>query len=264
MTPANRSSADSHQSTLGRCRRPPAVAFLILLAAFALTGCGEPTRLRAGCMAGDLSQCVKLGDMYAAGNTVAKDPGRAAEMYERACEGGVASVCNTLGLIYDRTDTPLGGQQRVMELFQKACEGNSLEGCINLGQVLAEREDYPGAAMMFEKACAGGAPLGCYHLAVAYEKGEGVKADLPKAVDLYEQACTGSHVESCVVLAQFYTGSGTVAPDRVRATAYYQKAIQIRQKACEAGDDSACGEVGRLRARIATLPPGRIASPRLP
>ncbi|PYP66638.1 MAG: sel1 repeat family protein, partial [Gemmatimonadetes bacterium] len=49
---------------------------------------------------------------------VARDPARAAALYQTACDAGVLAACNRLGALYERQDAA-----RAVALYRKACEG---------------------------------------------------------------------------------------------------------------------------------------------
>ena len=44
--------------------------------------------------------CVTLGVMYADGDGVEKDLGKAAQLYKKACDGGEMLGCRNLDIIY--------------------------------------------------------------------------------------------------------------------------------------------------------------------
>ena len=83
----------------------------------------------ADCDGGTTEHCLVLGDKYRDGVDVAKDPARAAALYQTACDAGVLAACNRLGALYERQDAA-----RAVALYRKACEGGDSYGCVNLGR----------------------------------------------------------------------------------------------------------------------------------
>jgi uncharacterized protein len=232
-----------------------------LAVAVTLVGCSAASRLDASCVAGDIAACVRLGDMYAAGKGVPRDPARAERAYQRACDGGVADLCNTLGEIVERTGSIEGGMPRAEQLYQKACEGGSSAGCLNLGLAAAAREDKVRAFALYERSCQGGWAPGCHQVAVSYEQGDGVTKDVTKAIAFYSEACDGEDVESCEAVSTLYVAGEVVARDTAIATRFSGKAMQIYDESCRAGIEAACTERDRLRTRIAVIAAGQPSPP---
>lgn len=226
-----------------------------LLAAVALTlpvlACGEASRLKARCLAGEVAACTRLGDMYTLGQGVERNLARAGEAYARACDGGAFDVCNTLGEMVRQTGPLEGGAERAEALFERACEGGSSAGCLNLGLAFADREDFARAVTLYERSCTSGWAPGCHQLGRAYEAGEGVHADGPKAAAYYGQACDGEFVDGCVAAATLYLAGTLVPADPASVRRLFTRALAILDQACQAGDERECTERDRLKARIA-------------
>ena len=212
-------------------------------------GCGEPSRLNARCLAGDVASCTRLGDMYAFGQGVERDLGRAGEAYARACDGGAYDVCNTLGEMHAQSGPLEDGRSEA--LFQRACEGGSSAGCLNLGLAFAGREDYVHAVSLFERSCAAGWAPGCQQLGHSYEAGEGVRADGAKALAWYGQACDGGLVDGCVSAGTLHLAGTLVAADPASAQQFFGRAAAILDESCQSGVERDCAERDRLRARAA-------------
>ncbi len=227
-------------------------------AAVLLASCSQASRLDAQCVAGNVTVCTQLGDMYANGRGVTKDLGRAARAYERACNGGAADVCATLGEIVEQTDAE-GGPPQAEKLFTRACDIGSSRGCWRLGLVAAGREEKEKAVALYEKSCVGGWAPGCHELASSYEQGEGVLKDVAKALELYTEACDGESVESCVSAGTLYLGGDpAVAKDLLAATRLYGKALALYKEGCDAGSQPDCMEKDRITTRLAILSTGQI------
>lgn len=256
----------SQAMTTPLCRLPIAATLALGLLA---TACGEASRLKTKCYAGEVASCIQLGDMYAAGQGVERDLARAGEAYSRACDGGASDVCNTLGEMYRQTGALEGGAERAGALFQRACDGGSSAGCLNLGLAFAEHEDFARAVSLYERSCNGGWAAGCQQLGHSYEVGEGVRADAAKAIVLYGQACDADLVDACVsagtlamggAASQAGTPPETLTPaqlgapspaDPAAAQRFFGRALGLLDEACQAGDDRECAARDRLKTRIA-------------
>ncbi len=228
----------------------------LALVAAAAAACSHESRLKTRCLAGEIAVCTELGDMYANGRGVPRDPARAQELYERACQGGAPDVCNTLGEICEKTGDLSGGLDKAAAYYRTACEGRSSAGCLNLGRYYAAREETARAAELYERSCGDGWAAACHQLAAAYEQGEGIARDLPKAVALYTQACEAEFADSCVALGVLYSAGGDLPRDTQRAGRFYAKAFKLYTDACEAGVQADCADRERLRVRLSTLSAG--------
>jgi hypothetical protein len=80
---------------------------------------GAPTREAE--IPGDPAACYREGTAYANGAGVARDEGRAAALFQRACDGGVMSGCANLGWLYFSGHGVAKDDARASALFQKAC-----------------------------------------------------------------------------------------------------------------------------------------------
>src|ERR1051325_7739803 len=114
----------------------------------------------ADCRGGTAENCLALGDKYRDGVDVAKDPARAAALYQTACDAGVLAACNRLGALYERQDAA-----RAVALYKKACEGGDSYGCVNLGRAywagVGVGANANQAVVFFQIACDGGGLPGC-------------------------------------------------------------------------------------------------------
>lgn len=203
-------------------------------------------------MSGDLARCRELADMYIVGRDVPRDLGRGAQLYLKICDGGVAEACNTVGEIYEQVPGFEVSPSRVAELYRRACDGGVAAGCLNLGLFMSAAGNLEAGADLYDRACSAGLAAGCHHLAAAFEVGEGVQQNIPHAVELYDEACTADlYVDSCLALASLFTESTIVTPDPVRAASYNQRALQIYEQGCEAGNATDCTRRDNLRRLLA-------------
>jgi len=80
--------------------------------------------------------CTNLGITYQNGEGVAKDFGKAAQLFQKACDNREMFGCNNLGNIYYNGYGVAKDIYKAMELYQKACDGGVKVGCYNTLQKL--------------------------------------------------------------------------------------------------------------------------------
>ena len=146
---------------------------------------------------GHLPAAKKLGDIYLAGDGVARDPKKAAKYYRRAAE-------------YDLTDAQL-----------------ALAGLLTTGDAGVPRD--PAAALDWYRAAArhGNGPA-LYALARAYDLGQGVAADQQRALGLYKAAALTGHPQAKVALGTYFHEGTLVAKDESVARKWFEAAAKDR------------------------------------
>jgi TPR repeat protein len=122
--------------------------------------------LAAACDGGEDAACAALGEFYRAGHGVARNPVRAAELFERACAGtGAADGCLALGELYRVGDTVALDERRAQQLFERACDAGSGRACWELAQLYRDGRrfpaDMPRVPILIEKACRLGYTAAC-------------------------------------------------------------------------------------------------------
>jgi len=155
---------------------------------------------------GDMVVCNNLGYAYSIGKGVAKDPNKAAQLYQKACDGGEMGGCGNLANAYAKGDGVTKDLSKAAQLYEKACDGGEMRGCSNLAITYEEgrgvTKDLSKAAQLYKKACDGGEMFGCIQLGIFYQYGRGVTEDLSKAAQLYEKACDGGEMLGCDLLRE--------------------------------------------------------------
>ena len=134
----------------------------------------------------DVSGCSLLGSLYEQGWGVAKDPKRAAALFEKSCSGGDATGCFFLGNMYHSGSSLPKDVARAAALFERACNPTQEDGCYSLAQVgemylsgSGVSKDVARAAVLLERACDGGTASACASLGEMYRSGTGVRKDGP-------------------------------------------------------------------------------------
>jgi TPR repeat protein len=159
------------------------------------------------CVAGDLEACRNLGVMYFEGTGVSPDLRRATALFGQACTGGNMPACNHLALAFSEGMGVDRQPAKAVEVYQKACDGGYKLACRNLGLMLRD--------------------------------GRGVPVDLARAEVLFDKACKGGVPFAC-------TNAGDV--DAIRAVkggaARYKEMVAHYKQGCDAGDPTACRQIG--------------------
>ncbi|MBI1341292.1 trypsin-like serine protease, partial [bacterium] len=147
----------------------------------------------AACEGGDAAGCHNLGLMTYAGQGVARNYGRAWELFQKGCDGGVAKGCFNVAALYERGEGVAQDFGRARELYRQACDGGEAQGCTELGALYARglgvAQDYGRARELYQRACDGGEVAGgCFNLGLMYANGQGVAQDFSRARALYQKA----------------------------------------------------------------------------
>jgi len=119
--------------------------------------------LRQRCNAGNQSDCVGLGQLYAHGRDMPKDEAQAASLYQQACDGGVMHGCFLLAKACLKGQGVPKDEGRAASLFQQSCD-----------KVGSGSTDFVG---------------GCVELGEMYLNGVGVPADKRRAAEAFELGC---------------------------------------------------------------------------
>ena len=91
---------------------------------------------RQACDDGDLVVCNIFGLMYESGESVPRDPARAAVLFQRACEGGLLAGCTNLGSMYESGTGVAQDLSRALGLYRMACEGQEMLACRSAERVV--------------------------------------------------------------------------------------------------------------------------------
>jgi TPR repeat protein len=106
-------------------------------------------------------------------------------------------------------------------------------------------EDSP--AEMARK-CEAGDVIACVNLAVACDKGSGMKIDKTRAASLYARACELGEPFSCTRGAGLYDDGREMPADRERARGLLKLSVPLYEKACDKLDALACANLADMYA----------------
>ncbi len=151
------------------------------------------------CKKGKAVSCSNLAGLYAQGQGVPKDTGRALALMEFACNAGHLASCANLGVTYLYTEE-VKSPERAMPFLRRACDGRNAAVCASIG--------------------------------IMFMLGNGVPKDIKRAFDELVRACdyddTGLHCHAPA--AWLLNGFETIARDAERAEAMYRKACNGKQQ----------------------------------
>jgi len=171
------------------------------------------------------------------------DPAELAGPLDKKCNGGDLEACRSLAVMYAEGTGVSPDPPRATSLFRQACNGGNLPACNHLALALAEGmgvERQPQKAVeVYQRACDGGYKLACRNLGLMLRDGRGIAADSTRAEALLDKACKGGVPLAC-------TAAGDL--DAARAikggAARYKEMIAHYKQGCEAGDPTACRQLG--------------------
>ena len=160
-------------------------------------------------------------------------PEKAFSFFERACALGEIGGCASLGALYEDglgTETNL---EKASLLYAMACDGGDTQACE--ARTALDNKAFLGN----QAACQGGTAKACYHMAIAYEKGQGVAQSPSSAAQAAQKGCDGDDMASCTKLGFYYIEGIGVRAD-------FSKAHQYFQNACSKDYGPGCFSLGLL------------------
>ncbi len=209
----------------------------------ALVGCETITHsnfgeLKAKAEHGDVDAQTNLGEMYAAGQVVARDTVEAARWYRTAARHGDAAGQFKLGQIYQRGRGATKDEAEAVKWFRKAAMQDFAPAQCSLGAMYAEargviRNDAE-AVKWYRKAAVQNDSDAQTNLGWMYAQGRGVPKDDAEAVKWYRKAAEQGDVDAQGWLGSIYGSGGKgVAKDQTEAARWYHKAEVTERKEVE-------------------------------
>jgi hypothetical protein len=126
---------------------------------------GASDRFTAACELGHGAACTELGYLYAVGQGLEKDQGRAAELFEQACTETSAIECTRVAKFYLRGRPVAVDVDRAVAYFERGCTFGELFSCRELGNAYLTgsfvEADSTRAGALLQRACAGGLDSTC-------------------------------------------------------------------------------------------------------
>jgi TPR repeat protein len=204
---------------------------------------GATAACETACAAHEPGRCNELAVALEKGVGAAKDPARAATLYDAECEGGMPAACNSLGALYARGEGVARNDAKAVMLYTRACDAGHARACVNLGAMHFDGDGVPKdeslGANFFLRGCVAGEPIGCANVSVAYAQGRGVPKDATQAFTYAERACKGGAVVGCVrVDVARVAGEGT--------TKDVKAGLEDLDARCTKGEPAGCDKLTAL------------------
>lgn len=171
----------------------------------------------------------------------------------RACDEGDMDSCFYLATWLGRDEATRAEAQRV---FERVCRDGLANGCTNwAANAWARETEISDECMlrMFEKTCEAGDPFGCGMLGRYEIEARKSVAHHAKGFMKLERSCRELQGPPCHYLAMYIEEGVFGKPDKALVA-------DLKQRACDGGDDGACGEyetVDETMKRSADMTPGR-------
>ena len=127
------------------------------------------------------------------------------------------------------------------------CEVKEAHACVQLARAADEAKDAKAALDYLDRACAAGAPTACAESGDRWLQGD--LQDPARAIAALQRGCDAANAAACVRLARVYE-EGDGAPPNAKT------AVDLREKACAAGDGKSCRRLAGMSeepARVADL-----------
>jgi len=173
---------------------------------------GDPQAFRWAIRAVDAgSDSIKLllllGDAYAAGDVVGRDPERALGFYRRAGARGSAQAVRAEARLYFSLGDP-ASRSLALRMLQKAAAGGETLAYVDLGRAYASGAGVPisapTAVKYFAQGAAAGDPVAMVELGRSYATGYGVNRDDLQAAAEYRRAADLGDAQAMALLAYCY------------------------------------------------------------
>ncbi|HUH01362.1 MAG TPA: hypothetical protein VML75_05160, partial [Kofleriaceae bacterium] len=131
--------------------------------------------------------------------------------------------------------------------------GACTDGSRHLAAGLAARHgdgtprDYQAAAAAFADACECGDPQGCFELATAHSNAMGVPYAPKKSLAEHERACKAGYGPACAAIGRAHLGGNLgLEKSDTEAAPWFQRALPLLRRGCQAKDGNACLDLGFL------------------
>lgn len=179
-----------------------------------------------------------LGQLYANGQYVTREPKRAIAYLQRAAASGHGASYLQLAHVLRTEGAPM---QDVFDVLMAATEIGSPEAEFALAQIHLAGEgrdaDVPTGVAWLEKAALHGLPQALFDLGVRYCRGEGTAQDIVRGMQLYKQAGEAGHLIGKFNYATLVLGDHGLDGDRELARRFLREAaragLPAAQEACQ-------------------------------
>ncbi|POZ61447.1 tetratricopeptide repeat protein [Chromobacterium alticapitis] len=161
---------------------------------------------------------LSLAEAYAAADTP-KGWAQAAPWLQRAAEWGSGPAAFRLARLYAKGVGVAASRAQSSHWLHVAAERENPGAACVLGLRAKEAGDMSTAHRWFEQAAAGGSAEAMFQLGIAYQEGQGVKADIARARGWYEKAARLEMPAALQTLAMAYQSGDLGLPrDEIKAS----------------------------------------------
>lgn len=175
----------------------------------------------------DAAAMALIGEIYAQGLAVRRDPAEAARWNQLASAAGNREASFSLGMATLKGDGVAKDRAAAKTLLEQAAAGDHPGALYNLGVMAVEAHDFTGAAGLFQRAADAGDIDALEALSALYRQGRGRPQDLTKALELLKQAADNRDASAQVQYAiALFNGEG-VAKDETAAAKYLLRAAAV-------------------------------------
>lgn len=169
-----------------------------------------------------------LAFLYAKGQGLEADLGKAKELYERARQAGCERSTTNLGCMYENGAGVEQDLEKAKELYEEAHQAGNALATNNLGYMYlmgrGVEQSHEKAAYFFDLAHLSGVKNATFNLGYMYEKGLGVQQSFSLAKELYEDAHQAGIPLARINLGLMYEHGLGVEQDIVKAKELYELA----------------------------------------
>ncbi len=207
------------------------------------------SQVKAQAEKGDEQAQLKLASLYASGQGVSRDPGKAAKWHRKAAELGSVRGAYELALDYTRGFGVKADEVEAFRWFQRAAEQGMPEAEVDLGLCYGSgtgtSENAVEAARWFRRAADRGNAEAQYQLGRSYFEGRGVTKDIGEAIKWIKQAAERGNPSAENRLGVCYEKGEGVTRDVVQAHKWLNLAA--------AQDDARAADIRVTLAKVETL-----------
>lgn len=168
-----------------------------------------------------------IGEIYAQGLAVRRDPVEAARWYRLAAEQGNREAAFAYGMALLKGEGVPKDRDAAKAMLEQAAAGDHPGALYNLGVMAVEGQDFTRAAGSFQRAADAGDVDALEALSALYRQGRGVAKDPAKALDYMKRAAdqrdASAEVQYGIIL---FNGEG-LPKDETAAARYFLKAAAV-------------------------------------
>ncbi len=184
----------------------------------------------AAAAAGDTAALTALAWVHRAGVGVPQDYAKAREFYERGAARGNDWAMTNLGEFYKKGLGVEANPEEAKRWYIQAAKSGELTAQTRLARMYQDgdgiAQDFEQARFWFETAASRQVPNGMTRLGIMYEQGQGTPPDVEAAARLYVRAAQQGDGEAYFRLARLYASQTPLFDDPARAALLFERAIE--------------------------------------